>query len=177
MLENQTISPLLSRIPTPEPFAAMFHALEIDSVTYAHPPVFTVEDGKDFEHLIPGGHSKNLFLKDKKSQLWLVTALFDTVINLKRLPNRINAAKLSFGNAGALLETLGVLPGSVTPLGLVNDRERRVRPVLDARLFACDTVNFHPLTNDKTTNIKPADLLRFIKDLGYDPLTVDFRDV
>lgn len=165
---------LLQKTATPDPLATRFQALGIESVTYAHPPVFTVGEGKDFKHLIPGGHTKNLFLKDKKDELWLVTALQDTVIDLKWLPKRLNAARFSFGSAALLEEVLGVTPGSVTALALLNDSKRRVKPVLDAGLFDHDLVNCHPLKNDKTTGLKPSDLLAFMKDMGYDPVIVDF---
>lgn len=164
----------LTKIATPDPLGARFRTLRIESVTFEHPPVFTVGEGLDFKALIPGGHTKNLFLKDKKDALWLVTALQDTVIDLKWLPKRIDAARLSFGSAELLLEVLGVTPGSVTPLALLNDRDRRVRPVLDAALLAHEFVNCHPLKNDKTTTLKSADLLVFLKDMGYAPLVVDF---
>ena len=164
----------LKVIPTPDPLAEVFCRLGIETVTYSHPPVFTVEEGKDFKHLIPGGHTKNLFLKDKKEQLWLITALWDTQIDLKGLPEKIGCGRISFGSAERLLDALGVTPGSVTPLAVINDTSRKVRPVLDARLMACETVNCHPLLNDKTTCLSPKDLVRFMEDLGYSPLIVDF---
>lgn len=162
-------------VPTPEPLAAQFAALGIAAVTYAHPPVFRVGEDDAFIHLIPGGHSKNLFLKDKKGQAWLVSALQDTVIDLKWLRAQLGCPTLSFGSPELLSELLGVTPGSVTPFGLINDTARRVRPVLDARLMACDTVNFHPLKNDKTTNINSGALLRFMRGLGFEPRVVDFQ--
>jgi Ala-tRNA(Pro) deacylase len=159
---------------TPEPLANRLAQLGIAATTYAHPPVFTVEEGRDFKALIPGGHTKNLFLKDKKGQLWLVTALHDTVIDLKGLPQRLNAGRLSFGNPQLLKETLGVTPGSVTAFAVMNDTQQRVRPVLDQRLFDCKTVNCHPLINDMTTSLAPRDLLAFMKSCGHEPLIVDF---
>lgn len=157
-------------IPTPEPLAARFAALDIDSVTYAHPPVFTVEEGEDFKHKIPAGHTKNLFLKDKKGQLWLVTAQAETQVDLKALPARMGAARLSFGSADLLLSVLGVTPGSVTPLALVNDAaQQKVRFVLDERLMDFDMIGCHPLRNDYTTCLSPHNLVRFIKDMGYAP--------
>lgn len=155
-------------IPTPEPLAGRFAALGIETVTYAHPAVFTVEEGAGFKHRIPGGHTKNLFLKDKKGQLWLVTAHAETAVDLKSLPAKIGAARLSFGSADRLREALDVVPGSVTPLALVNDAaQQNVRFVLDRRLLDFDTVNCHPLRNDRTTCIAPQDLLKFIEDLGH----------
>jgi Ala-tRNA(Pro) deacylase len=169
-----TITP--QKIPTPEALEAVFSTLGIDSLSWSHPPLFSVGDGADFEHLMPGGHTKNLFLKDKKGKVWLVSALQETVIDLKGLARRLGiAGHLSFGKAELLLEVLGVIPGSVTPFGLLNDKNRAVTPVLDAAMLRCDRLNFHPLRNDVTTNITPKALLSFLKHLGYNPVTVDFE--
>src|ERR1044072_2766509 len=138
----------LHTIATPDPLAAAFASLGLETVTYQHRTVFTGAEGEDFKKLIPGGHTKNLFLKDKKDKIWLVTALDETVIDLKKLPNRINAARLSFGSAPLMQEVLGVTPGSVTPLALLNDLQRRVSPVLDEGLMKHGVINCHPLRND-----------------------------
>jgi Ala-tRNA(Pro) deacylase len=171
------MSALLKTIPTPDPLAAKFTELGIETVSYEHRPVFTVEEGEDFKKLIPGGHTKNLFLKDKKDKIWLITALDETQIDLKKLPARINAARLSFGNPQLMQEVLGVTPGSVTPLALLNDTAKRVTPILDAGLMAHKVINCHPLRNDRTTCLKPEDLVKFMKNLGYDPLIVDFSRI
>lgn len=163
-------------IQTPEPLGGLFSDLGIDAVTYQHPPVFTVAEGEGFKQRIPGGHTKNLFLKDKKDQIWLVTAGAHTQVNLKSLPALIGAARLSFGSPDRLLDTLGVTPGSVTPLALVNDRQHRVRFVLDAGLMQCSTINCHPLRNDMTTCLAPEALLRVLRHLGYDPLVAPLED-
>ena len=168
------MSAALKIIPTPDPLAAKFAELGIETLTYEHRPVFTVGEGEDFKKLIPGGHTKNLFLKDKKDKIWLVTALDETVIDLKKLPMRINAARLSFGNAELMQRVLGVTPGSVTPLALLNDAGREVSPVLDARLMDHNVMNCHPLRNDRTTALKPQDLVKFMQNLGYNPMIVDF---
>lgn len=156
-------------IQTPEPFAALFAAMGISAVTYAHPAVFTVAEGEGFKHRIAGGHTKNLFLKDKKEQLWLVTAGAYTSVDLKSLPDVIGAGRLSFGSPERLMDNLGVTPGSVTPLALVNDTARRVRFVLDEKLMQCSTINCHPLRNDMTTCLAPDGLLRLLRHWGYAP--------
>jgi Ala-tRNA(Pro) deacylase len=171
------MSARLNTVETPDPFASRFAALGIGSTTFEHDAFFTVEQGREVKHLMPGGHTKNLFLKDKKGVFWLVTALWDTDIDLKKLPARINAARLSFGNAEWLQQLLGVTPGSVTPLGLVNDSDKKVTPVLDAAMMDCDVINCHPLRNDRTTALKPHDLVKFLKSLGYNPLIVDFSRI
>ncbi len=153
---------------------AFLDAHGIDHATTAHAPVFRVEDGAAIKAALPGGHSKNLFLKDARDQLWLVSALGDTVIDLKRTPAAIGSAKLSFGSPERLWEALGVRPGSVTPLALLNDPEHRVRLVLDAALLACDPLNFHPLSNDATTAVSRDGALRFFEALGRAPQVVDF---
>jgi Ala-tRNA(Pro) deacylase len=147
----------------------------IDQVTTDHPAVFRVEDGHDMKVGIEGVHTKNLFLKDKKGQLWLVSAAQDTVIDLKRVPSVIGSDRLSFGNEGLMWETLGVRPGSVTALGLVNDVNGRVRFVIDRRLWEADRVNFHPLVNTATTTLRQDALRQVMTALGREPVVVDFE--
>ena len=146
----------------------------IDHVTHDHPAVFRVEEGLELKAAMPGAHTKNLFLKDKKGRLWLISARQDTVIDLKRAPSLIGSDRLSFGNEILMWETLGVRPGSVTALGLINDLDRRVTFVLDRRLWDADIVNFHPLTNTATTALDQAAFRRILALLGREPLVVDF---
>ncbi|MTH97812.1 prolyl-tRNA synthetase associated domain-containing protein [Roseibium sp. RKSG952] len=137
--------------------------------TVDHQPVFTVAESGDLHQRIPGGHTKNLFVKDKKGRLFLVVALHDAVIDLKKLHQIVGAqGRVSFGNADLLMETLGVVPGSVTPFSLINDREdHKVTPVFDAAMMQHEILNFHPLSNDATTSIASADLLRFAENCGH----------
>ena len=153
---------------------AFLDAHAIAHRTLDHPPVFRVGEGDAFKAELPGGHTKNLFLKDAKDQLWLISALGETQIDLKRLPKVIGSARLSFGSAALMEEVLGVTPGSVTAFALVNDIGRRVRFVADAALMAADPVNFHPLTNAATTAVSQSDFRRFLAALGVEPLIVDF---
>ena len=153
---------------------AFLDAHGIACSTLDHPAVFRVGEGDDIKAALPGGHTKNLFLKDAKGQLWLISALGETAIDLKRLHPVIGSGRLSFGSPELMLETLGVTPGSVTAFGLINDTDRRVRFVLDAALAAADPVNFHPLTNTATTAVSQADFRRFLAALGIEPLVVDF---
>ncbi|MBB4081520.1 prolyl-tRNA synthetase associated domain-containing protein [Brevundimonas lenta] len=146
----------------------------LTQTTHDHPAVFRVEEGLELKAAMPGAHTKNLFLKDKKGRLWLISARQDTVIDLKRAPNTIGSDKLSFGNEGLLYETLGLTPGSVTAFGLINDADRRVTFVLDKALWDADLVNFHPLTNTATTAIGQDDFRRFLSLLGREPIVVDF---
>jgi Ala-tRNA(Pro) deacylase len=155
---------------------ALFDALGLAHFTLEHPAVFKVGEGDEIKAALPGGHTKNLFLEDAKGQLWLVSALQGARIDLKALPRAIGAARLSFGSAELMLETLGVAPGSVTAFGLINDVAHRVRFVLDADLAASDLVNFHPLTNTATTAISQADFRRFLAAVDVPPLIVDFKE-
>jgi Ala-tRNA(Pro) deacylase len=157
--------------------ADLFAFLDRHAIAHAtlqHAPVFSVGEGEAIKAALPGGHSKNLFLKDAKDQLWLISALGETRIDLKRLPAAIGAARLSFGSPALMAETLGVTPGSVTAFGLINDTGRRVRFVADAALMAADPVNFHPLTNTATTAVSQAGFRAFLAALGVEPLVVDF---
>lgn len=146
----------------------------VDHVTHDHPAVFRVEEGLDLKADLPGAHTKNLFLKDHKGRLWLISARQDTVIDLKRAAGAMGSGRLSFGNETLLWETLGVRPGSVTALGLINDTDRRVTFVLDRRLWGADIVNVHPLTNTATTALDQAAFRRVLALLGREPIVVDF---
>ena len=162
---------------TPADLFAFLDAHRIAHRTYSHAPVFRVDEGAEIKAAMPGGHTKNLFLKDAKGQLWLISALGDTRIDLKSLPPTIGSAKLSFGSEERLMAALGVRPGSVTAFALINDPEQAVRFVLDRDLIAHEVVNFHPLSNDATTAVSRADFLKFLDVLGVKPILVDFSAV
>jgi Ala-tRNA(Pro) deacylase len=162
---------------TPDQLFARLAELGIAATTHRHPPLFTVEESRRLRGAIPGGHCKSLFLKDKKGQLWLVVRLEDRRLDLKRLDRLIGSARLSFGQPELLEAALGVTPGAVTPFALINDRERRVRVVLDRAMLALELLNYHPLENTATTTIRSADLLRFIAACGHEPAIVDLDPV
>ena len=153
---------------------AFFDAHGIDQATTEHEAVFRVGEGEEIKHGITGAHTKNLFLKDAKGRLWLISAQDTTVIDLKRLHPVIGSARLSFGSAELLVETLGVTPGSVTAFAMINDDDRRVTFVLDLALALAKQVNFHPLTNTATTTISQLGFRKFFAGLGIAPLVVDF---
>lgn len=147
----------------------------IAQTTHDHPAVFRVEEGLELKAAMPGAHTKNLFLKDKKGRLWLISARQDTVVDLKRAPKTIGSDRLSFGNEHLLYETLGVRPGSVTALGLINDADHRVTFVLDKALWDAEIVNFHPLTNTATTALEQAEFRKALAAMGREPvMVVDF---
>lgn len=159
---------------THEDLFARLDALGIGHTTHWHQPVFTVAESRELKAHMPGGHTKNLFLKDKKGALFLLCALADTVIELNAIAKLIGAGRLSFGSPELLARHLGVTPGSVTLFGLINDAEQKVRLLLDEALFAHDPVNFHPLRNDATTAIAPAAMLAFADALGRTPTRLNF---
>ena len=158
---------------TPDQLFARLDALGIAHKTYTHPPVFTVAEAVALRGQLPGGHCKSLFLKDKKGGLWLVVALEERRVDLKRVADALGAPRFSFGNADLLYDVLGIRPGSVTPFALVNDCDHRVTVVLDKEMLAHGPLNYHPLENDRTTAIFAADLLRFIAACGHNPRILD----
>ena len=139
---------------SPDELFAYLDSLGIAHKTVSHPPVFTVEEARALRGQVAGGHTKNLFLRDKKGALFLVVALEDAAIELKSLHRLLGASgRFSFGSAELLRETLGVEPGAVTPFAAINDTAGRVSVILDAAMMAHDVLNFHPLVNSKTTTI------------------------
>lgn len=155
---------------TPDQLFAFLDGLGIVHRTVSHPPLFTVEQSQTLRGQIPGGHNKNLFLKDKDGALFLVVLLEDARIDLKALPRLLGCGRLSFGSADLLRTALGVEPGAVTPFALINDPERHVTPVLDAAMLEFDPLNYHPLVNTMTTSIARDDLVRFVRATGHSPL-------
>ena len=152
---------------------AFLDRLGIAHVTVTHPALFTVEQSQQLRGTIPGGHTKNLFLKDKKGALFLVTALEDAAIELKSLHRRLAASgRFSFGPADLMRATLGIEPGAVTPFAAMNDTAGQVTVVLDAALMRHETLNCHPLVNTMTTSIARADLVRFLEATGHPPRIV-----
>ena len=159
---------------TPEDLIAFLDRLGVASETVEHPPLHTVEESQTLRGQIPGGHSKNLFVKDKKSRLFLLTLGEETNVDLKRVHEKIGAnGRVSFGSAELLEEVWGVRPGAVTPFGAINDKAGRVTVVLDSGLMAHERVNFHPLVNTRTTGATPEGLKTFLKATGHTPLDVD----
>ena len=160
---------------TPADLYAFLDAHGIAQTTLEHEAVYRVDEGHEIKAALPGGHTKNLFLKDAKDQIWLVCALGETRIDLKRLPPVVGAARLSFGSAELMQQILGVTPGSVTLFALINDKARRVKLVLDKALLDPEPINFHPLTNTATTAISQDGLKRFLAALDIRPQVVDFE--
>ena len=155
---------------TPDQLFAYLDSLGIKHATVKHPPVFTVEQAAKLRGQIAGGHTKNLFLRDKKHALYLVVALENAEIDLKGLHRQLGATgRFSFGSSDLLREVWGVEPGAVTPFGAINDTGTRVTVVLDASMMEFETLNYHPLDNTMTTSIARADLVKFLESTGHMP--------
>jgi len=162
---------------TPDGLLARLATLGIEQRTVEHPPVFTVEEAKALRGELPGAHIKNLFLRNKKGAMWLVTCLEDRRVDLKALAGALEAGRFSFGSAERLMTYLGILPGAVTPFAIINDHGQAVRMVLDKALLDQTPVNCHPLVNHMTTAIAPADLVRFLEAEDHAPLLLDLDDL
>jgi Ala-tRNA(Pro) deacylase len=158
---------------SPEDLLAYLAELGVETSTVEHPPLFTVEESQALRGEIPGGHTKNLFVKDKKGRLFLLVLGEATEVDLKRAHERIGGqGRVSFGSADLLEEVWGVRPGAVTPFGAINDRDGRVSVVLDEAMMASARLNFHPLVNTRTTGLTSADLVKFLRATGHEPLIV-----
>ncbi|MEE9209499.1 MAG: prolyl-tRNA synthetase associated domain-containing protein [Kiloniellales bacterium] len=163
-----------AELPTSaEDLLGRLRELGIKTETVRHPPVFTVEEAKAQRGELPGSHIKNLFLRNKKGAMWLVTCLEDRQIDLKALGTALEAGRFSFGSAERLMTYLGVLPGAVTPFAVINDKDAHVQVVLDRGLLDHDPINAHPLVNDMTTAIAAQDLIRFLEAVGHPPRIFD----
>jgi Ala-tRNA(Pro) deacylase len=158
---------------TPHELLARLDARGLAAVTTTHEAAFTVEQSRHLTGHIPGAHTKNLFLKDKKGRLFLVVAEHERRIDLKRLHEVIGASgRLSFCSAEQMMTYLGVTPGSVTALALVNDHGHDVTLIVDALLLEAEQINCHPLVNTMTTTLRREDLLAFFRSTGHEPLPV-----
>jgi Ala-tRNA(Pro) deacylase len=155
---------------TPAELFAYLDRLGIGHSTVSHPPLFTVEQSRGLRGQIPGGHTKNLFLKDKRDAFYLVVALEHAEIELKSLHRLLGAyGRFSFGSAEALRQLLGVEPGSVTPFAVMNDSAGRVPVMLDVTMLDHEILNYHPLVNTMTTSISRTGLMKFLKASGHEP--------
>jgi Ala-tRNA(Pro) deacylase len=157
-----------------KPLFALLDRLGVRTTTASHPKVFTVADSARVKTDIPGAHTKNLFMKDKRGQLVLISAHAESQLPLNQLHKLIGTQRLSFADAPTLWDALGVTPGSVTAFALMNDTKGAVTFIADEALLAFETLNFHPLRNDMTTSISRADFLAFAEATGHIVTRVDF---
>lgn len=173
MTQAQTISESGDMPTSPESLMAYLKDLGIDFTLHHHKAFFTVAEGEAIERDIEGTHCRNLFLRDKKKNNFLVVLQNATAVDIKKLQPLIGADKLSFGSAERLWEYLGVRPGSVCPYAIINDKAGEVKIILDKSMMETARVNYHPLLNTMTIGTTPADLLRFIESTGHTPHIVD----
>ena len=155
---------------TPSELFAFLDRLGIEHSTVEHPPFFTVEEGRPWHDKIPGLHCKNLFIKDRKGGIWLVVMPAEKRADLGWIEKAVGAPRFSFARPEVLQEVLELEPGSVTPFGLINDKARRVRVILDQEMLDSEWMNVHPLHNAASTTLRSADLVRFVSALGYEPI-------
>ncbi|WP_297327693.1 prolyl-tRNA synthetase associated domain-containing protein [uncultured Bartonella sp.] len=152
-------------------------SLNIKVKTVSHRAVFTVQEGEDIKKNIPGAHTKNLFLKDKKGHYFLVTLGAHAVLDLKHLHDKIGASgRLSFASAEKLSQYLGLYPGAVSAFGLINDKENQVTFILDKALYDNAIINCHPMTNEATTSISREDLVKFARATKHEPLIIQVSE-
>lgn len=179
MSDESEIHPLLVDGSAPLSPTELLNRLEllgIPHTTFEHDPVFTVEESKLMRGGLDGAHVKNLFLRNKKGVMWLVTCLEDRAVDLKWLGETLGAGRLSFASAERLMKYLGVIPGAVTAFAAINDNTGSVRVALDSALLNASHINLHPLTNAMTTTVESADLLRFLETVQHPPTLVEFQD-
>ncbi len=161
-------------LPTqPEDLLALFDQLGLGYELHHHEPVFTVAESAHLDETIPGIHCRNLFLRDKKKNMYLIIAANETAIDLKKLPELIGAGRLSFGSSERLWTHLGVRPGSVCPFAVINDSSHHIQVILDKSMMEGALVNYHPLVNHMTVSLSPDDLMRFFAHTGHDAQIVD----
>jgi Ala-tRNA(Pro) deacylase len=160
----------------PAELLARLDELGIESTTVSHPPVFTVEEARAHRGDLPGAHTKNLFVRDKKGVMWLVVAIESQPVNLRALAESLGHKRFSFGSEERLMRYLGVIPGSVTPFGVINDVDGAVSVALDTSLRDHELWNFHPLVNSMTTTIRGGEMVRFLEAVGHPPTWVTFDD-
>ncbi|MDB5491935.1 MAG: putative DNA-binding protein [Micavibrio sp.] len=161
-------------MPTaPETLLARLDSQGIPYTLHHHNAFFTVAEGLEIERTMEGVHCRNLFLRDKKGAMFLVSAANETLIDLKKLSGLLGCGRLSFGSPERLWTYLGVRPGSVCPYAIINDRGGVVTQILDAYMMKGELVNFHPLLNTMTIGVTPNDLVKFIRSTGREPRIVD----
>ena len=174
LLDMDASSEYAHALPTsPEYLYKLLKDLKIEFKIFEHPPLFTVNDAKKYRENMHGFHTKNLFLRDKKKKNYLVIAHEDSLIDLTLLTERIRSSRLSFGSKERLFEELGVFPGAVSPLSVVNNKKKDINIFLDAEMLGQDTIFCHPLVNDRTISLSYNSLLIYFDYLGLSFETVN----
>lgn len=164
-------------VAMPDDVMGALDQLGVPHILYHHEAVFTVEEAAKVEHDIPGHHCRNLFVRDDKERMFLVSALNHTKIDLKKLSVALGCRRLSFGSAERLYKYLGVKPGSVCAFAVMNDHGRDVTLVLEAEMMRKDIITFHPLLNTMTVSLPPAGLRQFVDHFGHPPVVLEMADL
>lgn len=159
---------------TPDDVFNALNKLNIKHSNISHAPMRTVADSQALREGVAGGYSKNLFLRNRKGKMVLVTLLEHRTVDLKALGTQLGIGKPSFASPQRLMNYLGVIPGAVTPLAVINDVTQVVTAVLDKSLLSMDPLHFHPCDNHMTTTISSEGLLAYMKSLHLDPVIIDF---
>ena len=158
------------------PLLSVLAGLGIVTRTVEHPPLRTMDDSRRLRGALPGGHAKSLFLKDRKGGYWLLVALEQTRVDLRLAATLLQAPRFSFASEADLARLLGIVPGAVSPLAVVNDSLGEVCVVLEQRVLENGLLNCHPLRNDRTMAIATGDLVRFLEQVGHPPRVIDLPD-
>ncbi|MEJ2176758.1 MAG: prolyl-tRNA synthetase associated domain-containing protein [Gammaproteobacteria bacterium] len=148
----------------------------IDHHTVDHAPMWTVEDAKALRAPSDYGHTKNLFVRNKKGLMWLLTLHEDRKIDLKSAAKLLGANRFSFASPQRLMHYLGVIPGAVSAFSLLNDVNRQVHFFIDEALMSAPELHVHPLVNTRTTTIDRDTMLRFLEDKGHPHQILNFPD-
>ncbi|MFT5113429.1 MAG: Ala-tRNA(Pro) deacylase [Parasphingorhabdus sp.] len=161
---------------TPDRLLKWLSEQDISCPTINHPPLRTVEDSRAHREIAEGAYTKNLFVRNKKGRMWLLTMLESRQIHLKQFAKTLGAGNFSFASEERLMKHLGIIPGAVSPLALINDSACEVNFVLDEDILQHAVVHFHPLDNCMTTTLKKDDFLRFLTEVKHVPHVVTFPD-
>jgi len=160
-----------------EAIAKAIRFLESNGISYErhdHPAVFTVDQVTDLVSIDKGVRTKNLFVRDKKGRRHiLVVVPHDKSVDLMKLGVLTGHGRVSFGSPERLMKHLGVEPGSVTLMGVINDPARKVEIVIDSQIWNADFVRCHPLVNTATVVLNQAGLKRIFECTGHQPLVIE----
>jgi Ala-tRNA(Pro) deacylase len=158
----------------------LLHLLDkegIDHHTVEHAPMWTVEDAKALRAPSGFGHTKNLFVRNKKGQMWLLTLHEDRKVDLKAVAKLVGTNRFSFASPERLMRYLGVIPGAVSAFSILNDVHRRVEFFIDEALMRDPALHLHPLVNTRTTTIDRIVLLNFLERKGYPQQVLEFSTI
>jgi len=147
--------------------------LDISYDLHHHEAVFTVAESENVDREIDAHHTRNMFLRTKKKQNFLITLSHYTPIDLKKLGHALDVKGFSFGSPDRLMEILGVYPGSVTPVSVANANPADITIVLEEKMMRADKIAVHPLINTMTIVLTPPDLLKFMGYYNHSPVIVD----